>query len=81
MSSEERLAHIDKNVTLLLLLVQGNTLDKNDKGLTGKIVEQEARIKKLEDDHKKVTYTVGGMLIIAGYYGWKLFQSIFSAIK
>lgn len=81
MSVEERLDRIDENLKLVLLLVKGNHLDTSDKGMTGKVADQELRIRKMEDNQKKVAYTFAGMCAIAGYAGLKLLQTLFASLK
>lgn len=77
MTTEEQLSNIDKKISLILTIISGNELDKNDKGILGKIASHENRIGKIEDHHEKYKHTLLGMGIASGVGIYAIIKKIF----
>lgn len=63
---EQQVAETNKNVNLILILLQGHEMDKTDKGMIGKVHDQEVRIEKFEKKIERITWTMAGMCVTAG---------------
>lgn len=71
---------LERKVDRILLLLQGNELDENDNGLIGRIVEMDARLRKLESLKNKLIYIIMGMAFAGGYGITELFGKIAESI-
>ena len=67
---------IDMKVTSILTLLQGNTIDKDDKGLVGRINRNDLRISKLERMKDKVIW----MAVGAGFAGGGIIGFVIQSI-
>lgn len=71
MDTQERLQDLDRKLTLVLQLLQGNHLDKSDTGQIGKINDLVKRVTKLERLKDKVLWVaVGCGVVTGGIGGW-----------
>lgn len=67
MNQEEKLDAIQKDVSQIKTLLQGNVFDKNDNGMIGQVDTLEKRIFRLERLKDRGMYLVIGLSIGAGY--------------
>lgn len=67
MELEDQLRDLQNKVGTLLILLQGNPLDKNDDGLFGRLLQMEERLKKVENWKQRVAWTFVGMMLPASY--------------
>lgn len=67
MTTEEKLDSIQKDVSQIKTLLQGNSFDKSDNGMIGQVDMLEKRIFKLERLKEKGMYLIIGLSIGAGY--------------
>ena len=59
----DKVDDIDEKVTSILTLLQGNALDKSDRGVIGKIGDMGKRLDALEDWKKSINRYSKGILI------------------
>ncbi len=76
---EKQISEIDGKVDNILMLLQGNELDKNDNGFLGKVNTLEKKVSSLEDFKKKVVISCGLLLALPTAYG--IFSLIAQFIK
>lgn len=70
---EGTLEKVNKNVSLMVILLRGNEFDSNDRGMIGKQSEQDRRIDRLERFKDKMIWVMVGAGVIGGL---NLFQLI-----
>lgn len=70
---ETEIQQINKKLSLILLLLQGNELNKADTGMIGKQKEMEENIKKLENKFNRTAWSVAGAV---GFTAFNLLQFI-----
>lgn len=81
---KKELAHIqtsienlDANVTAIRSFLSGNELDREDKGLVGKVNDHSMRIRKLEKQRDMAIYWCLGLAFPTGIGTWELIQKVF----
>lgn len=63
---EGTLEKVNKNVSLMVILLRGNEFDSNDRGMIGKQSEQDRRIDRLERFKDKMIWVMVGAGVIGG---------------
>jgi hypothetical protein len=74
---EKLVAAVDTKVTGIIAFLRGNELDKEDKGLVGRVNEIERRTENLEKWRDRIFWALIGMGLPAGVGTWELVKSIF----
>lgn len=72
----EEFSKQNNNLTTILILLTGNKLDRDDKGIVGKQNDLEKRIEALEKWKDRIFWIVIGMSFPAGVGTWELISGI-----
>jgi len=75
---EEKLISVEVKVSKILDIIAGNNLNKDDKGLTGKVNEHGDRLSTLEKWKDRLIYTVIGMGVPASVGVLEILRKIFN---
>lgn len=73
-----RMEGMEQNLTRILSLLAGNSLDRNDSGVVGQMAQLKARVEKLEKWKDKAVYTIIGLAFGAGWGISDLLSKIFN---
>jgi hypothetical protein len=74
---ENLVKEVDAKVTGIRAFLSGNELDKDDKGMVGRVNDIETRIENLEKWKDRIFWCLVGMGLPAGVGTWELFKTIF----
>lgn len=72
----EEVAKQTNNISTILILLTGNKIDRDDKGIVGKINSIEKRVETLEKWKDRVFWIVIGMSFPAGVGTWELLSQL-----
>lgn len=73
---EKVVTNIDAKVTGIIAFLRGNELDKDDKGLVGRVNDLEIRIVSLEKWKDRLFWAMIGMGFPAGVGTWEFVKTI-----
>jgi hypothetical protein len=73
---EEKLISVERKVSTILDLIAGNNLNKDDKGIVGKVVSHDDRLDDLEKWRDRLVWTVIGMGLPASVGIWEILRKI-----
>jgi hypothetical protein len=73
---EEKLVSVERKVSTILDLIAGNNLNKDDKGIVGKVVSHDDRLDDLEKWRDRLVWTVIGMGLPASVGIWEILRKI-----
>jgi len=71
---------VEQKVDLVLYLLQGNPIDKDDNGLIGLVNNMDSRIKKLEKLRNKILWVLVGIALPGGVGVAKILGAIAEVI-
>jgi hypothetical protein len=74
----EKLVILEQKVNKIIDLLQGNSMDKNDTGVTGTISDHDKRLEKLEKVKDRLTWTIAGMFMPTSIGLWEIVRKIFT---
>jgi hypothetical protein len=74
---EKKLIGLEKNVSTILELLQGNTLDKSDNGIAGMVNRHDEEIESLKKWRDRFVWTVIGMGLPASVGIIEILKNIF----
>lgn len=76
--AQEKLISVEEKVSTILDLLQGNRLNKNDKGLVGTVEEHDKRITTLEKWKDRLVWTVVGLALPSSVGIVEILKKIFA---
>lgn len=71
---QDVMSEVNIKVTGIMAFLRGNELDREDKGLVGKVNDHEKRIKKIEKQRDVVMYFLAFTSLPTGIGVWELLQ-------
>lgn len=74
---KKMVAILDAKLTGVIAFLRGNELDREDKGLTGRMNELEERVFNLEKWKFRIFWFACGMSFPAGIGMWEIIQKLF----
>lgn len=73
---QDVLQEVNAKVSGVMAFLRGNDLDREDKGLVGKVNDHATRIKKLEKQRDTILYILIGGSIPTGVGVWELIKNV-----
>lgn len=75
---QDSVSEINTKVTGIIAFLRGNELDREDKGLVGRVNDIEKRMENLEKWRDRIFWALIGMGLPAGVGTWELIKTIFA---